>query len=126
MQYSPKLKRIAQEISAIFRREDIAGIAILHTPGFAEHILNITPSYSAIIIHPQKQIAEVRGDASNYGNDKEKRNKVLADTANMLRCISDVGGPLMLSLMELSQKVDETYNVENSEGNFSSETEQNN
>jgi len=31
MQYSPKLKKAMEEIKAILKRDDIAGIVVLHT-----------------------------------------------------------------------------------------------
>lgn len=46
MQYSPKLKKAAEEIKQILQKYDIAANVILHTSGHSEYLLHITPTYS--------------------------------------------------------------------------------
>src|SRR5258708_7917603 len=126
MQYSPKLKRVAEQIKKLLKDNDIAGLVVLHTPGFSEYVNEITPSYSAIEWNVTKDSVIIKGKAEHYGGNKAKRDKKLADTANMLTLISETGGTTLLSVMQLSDKVKEVWNHEHTKGNHSSDTEQNN
>jgi hypothetical protein len=46
MKYSPKLRTAMEEIKAVIKKHDIAGVVVLHTPGYGEHFIKIDPSYS--------------------------------------------------------------------------------
>ena len=48
MQYSPKLKKAMEEIAAVIKKHDIAGVVVLHTPNYSEHKMFLQPSYSCV------------------------------------------------------------------------------
>ena len=89
MQYSPKLKKAAEQIKAILKEHDIAGVVILHTPGHSEYLYQISPSYS---------IAKIEGNElrlrSTHITDMEEKVQKVTDTANMFVCLTDVGDML--------------------------------
>lgn len=87
MQYSPKLKKAAEEIKEILLKYDIAANVILHTPGFSEYLLHLTPTYSCAWIE--------NGDNGN----EAMRNQKIADTLNMFRLLSDTSGHTALALL---------------------------
>lgn len=123
MQYSPKLKKAAEEIKEILKKHDIAGMCVLHTPGFAEYINDISPSYSCA----KREGDGIRIKASKdfYGSSAV-RDKALSDTSNMLHTLSDVGGKQVLLLMSVSDQLDKLVNAEHEDGGHSSHTTQNN
>lgn len=126
MQYSPKLKRAAEQIRKILKDNDIAGFVALHTPGNAEYINELTPSYSALKWTPQTNRMDVLGKVIHYGGDKTKRDKRLADTANMLTLLAEVSGNQILGIMELSDLVQKTWDIEHGPSSHSSDQQQNN
>jgi len=50
----------------------------------------------------------------------------MKDTANMLKILSDTGGPLLLGIMDASEKVDAAVNAEHFGNGHTSHNEQNN
>lgn len=125
MQYSPKLKRVMAEIDAILKREDIAGLVVLHTPGHAELLTRLDPSYSCAKIEANGQL-RVRAKAEDFGGDVNKRNEVLRNTSNMLKLLTHSSGPTVVGLMETSEKLDKQLNAYHTGDGFSSNAEQNN
>jgi len=86
MQYSPKLKKAAEEIKSVLKKYDIAASVVLHTPGFSEFVLEITPSYScATLNHDHVRFKAKKEDFNN----ELKRHQVIEDTANMMNLLSD-------------------------------------
>ena len=67
MQYSPKLKKAAEEIKSILKKYDIAANVVLHTPGHSEYLLEITPTYSAAWL--ENGIVRFRARASDYNGN---------------------------------------------------------
>ena len=126
MQYSPKLKRAAEQIKKILKDNDIAGFVALHTPGNAEYIMELTPTYSALKWTPTMNRMDVLGKVAHYGGDKSKRDKKLADTANMLTLLSEVSGNQILGIMKLSDLVEKTWDIEHGPSSDSSHQQQNN
>lgn len=122
MQYSPKLKKAAEQIKEILKEHDIAAVVVLHTPGHSEYLYQISPSYS---------IAKIEGNElrirSTHITDMEEKVKKVTDTANMFVCLTDVGDMLhsfnqhALKLMKKHIEI-----IEQSGGNHSSHIEQNN
>lgn len=126
MQYSPKLKRVAEQIKKLLKDADIAGLVVLHTPGHAEYVLEITPSYSACKWTPTRDGVIIQGKAEHYGGDKKKRDRKVTDTCNMLSFLAEVGGKQVLNVMQLSELADKTWDAEHGDSSHTSETEQNN
>lgn len=126
MQYSPKLKRIAAQIKKILKDNDVAGLVVLHTPGNSEYVTEITPSYAALKWRPKMDGIDVLGKAAHYGNDKAKRDKAVADTANMLDLLSITSGNQVIMIMELAELVKKTWGDDHGPTDHTSDTQQNN
>lgn len=123
MQYSPKLKKAAEEIKAILKKHDIAASVVLHTPGFSEFILEITPSYScATLNHDNIRFKAKKDDF----NDELKRHQAIQDTANMMNLLSDTTAKNAMMLINVSEQFDEIIGAEHGDSNFTSHTTQNN
>lgn len=126
MQYSPKLKKAAEDIKKILKENDIAGVVILHTPGYGEYVLNLSPTYSCVKVSPQGEIrARAKLQEDFNGNEKEWEETV-KNTSNMLSIIQNVGEPLMNGIAELSFKIDKAVNATHTKGNSTSDITQNN
>jgi hypothetical protein len=100
MNYSPRLKKIAEEIKAIYEKYDIGGLTILHEPGYVEYLFKLDPSYTAITYLPD--------GIRIKGNDIKK----LENSSNLLRMIADTGGPMIINLIDLSEEVDKALGAE--------------
>lgn len=126
MQYSPKLKRAIEQIKKILKDNEIAGFVAIHTPGHAEYLLEITPPYSCAEWNATKDSIIVKGKLVHYNGDKEKRDKKLTDTINMLSCLSEVTGQNALNLLQVSKQADEVWDAEHTGGGHTSHNQQNN
>jgi hypothetical protein len=89
MQYSPKLKKAAEEIKAILKKHDIGAYVLLHTPGFSEYINEISPSYSCARFDNSLEGAGLTGvrfkaKASELPGGAAEREQKIADTDNFL------------------------------------------
>lgn len=112
MQYSPKLKKAAEEIKAILKKHDIAASVVLHTPGFSEFVLEITPSYScATLNHDNVRFKAKKDDF----NDELKRHQAIQDTANMMNLLSDVTAKNAMMLINVSEQFDKIIGAEHGE-----------
>jgi len=123
MQYSPKLKKAAEEIKSVLKKYDIAASVVLHTPGFSEFVLEITPSYScAKLNHDNIHFKAKKEDF----NDELKRHKIIEDTANMMSLLSETTAKNAIMLITVSEQFDKIVGSEHDKGNFTSHTTQNN
>lgn len=125
MQYSPKLKKAMEEIKEILLKYDIAGTVALHTPGFAEYINHITPSYSCATIDELNGRFALKAKKEHFLNEAERINKLTA-TANMLNLLSSGTGKNVLNLIHASELTDKHLNSEYDEGGHTSSVTQNN
>jgi len=125
MQYSPKLKRVMAEIEAILKKEDIAGLVVLHTPGHAELLTRLDPSYSCAKIEANGQL-RIRAKAEDFGGDVTRRNEVLRDTSNMLKLLTDASGPTVVGLIEASERLDKDLDAYHTGLGGTTHQEQNN
>lgn len=125
MQYSPKLKIAAEEIKAILEKHDIAGLVVLHTPRHAEYVMKVNPSYSCAKLENDgiRIKAKLQED---FNGDKKAWETTVRDTSNMLNLISEVGGKIILSVMELSKILDEKVDAYHGDSGHSSHSTQNN
>ena len=125
MQYSPKLKRVMSEISQILGREDVGGFVVLHTPGYAELLTKLDPSYSCASIEDGG--IRIRGKADrDFGGDIKKQTESLRDTSNMLNMIGNVAGPVLLGIINASDSLDKHLDAEHTDLGHTSHEEQNN
>lgn len=127
MQYSPKLKKVMEEIKSLLEENDVAGHVVLHTPGHAEYLMHLTPSYSCLTI--DEATGRVRFKSrlqEDHGGDVELQRKTLEGTANMLSSMTNVMGNNSLMIMKLSEIADHTFNTKHSPGQSSSSQQQNN
>ncbi len=124
MQYSPKLKKAAEEILQILNKYDIAANVILHTPGHSEYLLHITPTYSCAWL--ENNMVRFRARKEDYNGNAMIRDKKISDTLNMLRLLADTAGKNALSLLEVADQFDKKIGADHTEGDHTSHTTQNN
>lgn len=125
MPYSPKLKKAAEEIKDILKKYDIAANVVLHTPGHAEYLLHITPTYSAAWL--ENDNIRFRARAADYNGNTMIRNQKIQDTLNMLRLLSDTAGKNALALLNVADQFDKITGAEHGDSdNHTSHTTQNN
>lgn len=125
MQYSPKLKKAMEEIKEILLKHDIAGTVTIHTPGFAEYMNHITPSYSCARIDELNGTFALKAKKEHFLNEAERINKLSA-TSNMLNLLSDVTAKNVLNLINASEITDKFLNSEHEDGGNTSSVTQNN
>ena len=125
MQYSPKLKKAMQEIKEILLKHDIAGTVTIHTPGHAEYLNHITPSYSCAKIDETTGKFELKAKKVHFAHEAERQNKLTA-TSNMLNLLSDVTAKNVLNLIQASEVTDKFLNAEHDGEGHTSHTTQNN
>lgn len=125
MQYSPKLKKAAEEIKDILSKYDIAGIVLLHTPGFGEQVVKLDPTYSACKPTPEgiRLKSKLKEDYQGDVNAKKKKD---SDTSNMLTIMCNMGASIMMPLMEMSEFLDQQIDASHTDGGFTSHETQNN
>lgn len=124
MNYSPKLKKAAEEIKGILKKYDCAGHIVLHVPGFAEHILEITPSYSAAWL--ENDMIRFRAKKEDYNGNELIRDQKIKDTLNMLRLLADVSGKNSLALLNVADQFDKICGADHDDTSFTSHSTQNN
>ena len=124
MNYSPKLKKAAEEIKAVLKNYDIAGIVTLHTPGFSEYLFHITPSYSCAKV--ETDAIRIRAKLIDFKGDKQKQKQVLTDTSNMFNLLSETTFRMNFQLTACSDALDKQVNAEHGNGNHTSHNSQNN
>ena|ERR1700741_4288635 len=125
MQYSPKLKNAMEEIKQILLKHDIAGTVTIHTPGHAEYLNHITPSYSCAKIDELSGKFELKAKKIHFAHEAERNHK-LTSTANMLNLLSDVTARNVINLMNASKITDKFLNAEHNGDDHTSSTTQNN
>lgn len=124
MQYSPKLKKAAEEIKEILLKYDIAANVVLHTPSHSEYLLHITPSYSCAWL--ENGNIRFRAKKEDYNGSESIRNKKIADTTNMLRLLADTAGENALALLNVADYFDKVTYANHGDSNHSSHIQQNN
>lgn len=123
MQYSPKLKKVMEEIKAILEREDLAAVVVLHTPGFSEYVFKIDPSYSCASLMPNGE--GIRVNSKQLKTKAEKIMK-LRDTSNMLHLMGETTGQMAMNLIQVSKVVDRKLDSDHYGPGHTSHTQQNN
>ena len=118
MDYSPKLKKAMEQIKAVLKEHDIAAVVVLHTPGFSEYLNVLSPSYSCAEVVPGR--INFKTGSQHYNGDKAKREKMVADTSNMMHHLSTVTGKISLGLLDASAMIDRAFESEHFGGGHTS------
>lgn len=123
MQYSPKLKRVMEEIKTLLRKEDIAGIVVIHEPGFSEYVHVLQPSYSCVVIKPDAIGFEM---AKKHFKTEHDRKSKLTNTSNMMEHLSKITGQIAMNLLDASASLYKVLGAEHFGGGHTSDDQQNN
>jgi hypothetical protein len=140
MQYSPKLKRVMEDIKAILKKEDIAGVVVLHNiegkpaitkesihvQGFTEYLFHINTSYSAASIENDR--FKVKGKAVHYPT-KGVRDEKVANAVNMLNHLGIWTSKLAMQAIDMEGMVEKMVEKDkgfDDPGTHTSHSQQNN
>lgn len=124
MQYSPKLKIAMEEMKAIFKKHDIGGFVVLPTPGHGEFLNQLSPSYSCIVVNGDH--VRFKSKLADYGGDKKAWERKTTDSLNLLQTVTELGGHIILPLIELTERLEKDLDASGGPGDISSHTTQNN
>jgi len=124
MQYNPTLKKAMEEIKQILQKYDIAGQAVLHSPGHSEYMIHITPTYSCAWF--ENNGVRFRATKKDYNGNEMIRNQKIKDTSNMLALLSETTAKNALSLLAVSKKLDQIIGSNHTEGGHTTHSTQNN
>ena len=89
------------EIKDLLEKHDIAGLVVLHEPGYTEYALRLDPSYSCAKLERGQLKFKTKG--MNV-SDKKKR-QFMTDTANMMQGLATTSGQMAMNLMNGSDKI---------------------
>lgn len=123
MNHSEKLKALIKEFKARLKDEDVAGVIVLHEPGFAEYLYFVDTSYNVSEIRTIETEGKSVQTIGLVNDDMEesKMEKGMADTANMLHHLGTVLGSLAMKVLSMSQSFDLLVNADHSEGIWTEE-----
>ena len=126
MQFSPKLKKAMQEIKDIIRKNDIAALVILHTPGYSEFLAELSPSYSRVKIDNTAGTLRFKAKLQeDFNGDKAAQKEAVEKTINMLELITEAGAPTFMGIMKLNDIAHASLDIEDTgPAGFSSQTTQ--
>jgi hypothetical protein len=111
----PKLKTAADEIKAIMRRHDIAGIVMLASPTHLEYLLTIDPSWSCCWMeeHAEGKLLRIKAKRADYP-DLETQKKVLAESIGMLMGFIDCCNNTTRNLENVVGRISESIGITHS------------
>lgn len=124
MQYNPKLKKAMAQIKAILDENDISGSVVIHTPGFAEYLLKLNPTYACTTV--EGDMIRIKAKLAEFNGDKEAWTKKISDTVNMLECLAESNGKNALNIYSILDKLKEKIDFDSGPSNHTSHTAQNN
>lgn len=113
-----------EEMKAIFKKYDIGGFVILHTPGHGEFLNQLSPSYSCIIVNGDH--VRFKSKLADYNGDKTAWKKKTEDSLNLLQTVTELGGHIILPLIKLTEQLEKDLDASGGPGDISSHTTQNN
>lgn len=105
-----------EEIKSILKKHDIAASVVLHAPGFSEYLNYIEPSYSCL---------KFEGDnlrIKTKGRSKEE----VTNTVNMITHFGDTSLRVARNYFDLKEMLRKHMEIDETKGNHSGHTEQNN
>jgi hypothetical protein len=105
---SPILQKAIAEIKDILLKYDIAGVVVVHTPGYSGFLNHITTSYSCAFEEPTG--IRVKASIEQYGS-KEKRDQMLGNTVNMLIGFREESKRILFQNTELINKLKEVMDI---------------
>jgi hypothetical protein len=107
-----KLKKVAEEIKSILRKNDVAASFVLHTPGHSEYVNHFLTSYSCAYQYEETSIKFYckREEFKSIEQQTEK----LSSTSNMLRLFTETVGRNFMMIEPLSKKFDSLVGAEHS------------
>lgn len=104
------LKAAAEEIKEVLRKHNLAAAVALHSPGHGEYFVHLNPSYSCAYMYQDNEV-RFYSKAADYKTPTEQLEKQ-ADTANMLKILTDVTALNFRMLHGLSTQFDELTGAE--------------
>lgn len=122
MEYNPKLKMAMDEIKATIKKYDIAGVVIIHTPGYSEYLNAVSPSYSCAKINKGELVIELDVSDAGAANSIEK----MRDTYNMISHLSESLQDLSIPYTDMKGFLKERFNIKDGRRSESSHESQNN
>jgi hypothetical protein len=99
------LKAAAEEIKEVLRKHNIAAAVALHSPGHGEYFVHLNPSYSCAYMYQDNEV-RFYSKKEDYKTPTEQLEKQ-ADTANMLKLLTDITAFNFGCLDHLSKQFDE-------------------
>lgn len=123
MQYSPKLKKAAEEIKEILEKYDIAAIVALHSPGFSEYVTSISPTYSCAKVLDGGAGIHFK---TTHLPTKSAKSQMIKDTANMFHLLGVTACMETLKMKQCSEVFNDKFDIEHLGGGHTSHNQQNN
>jgi hypothetical protein len=106
-----KLLAARAAIEAILKEHDIAGVCVLHMPGFVEVLSDLSPSYSCLSV---KHVDDnhgleirVRSKLADYNGDVEAQRRDLEATAGMASSFAECLALNAIEMVQLAKTLDE-------------------
>lgn len=124
MNYSPKLKKAMEQIKTVLKEHDIAGVVVIHTPGFSEYLNHLDTSYSCAHVSPDGGKITVRLKRSEVGQAKAKQ--LAEDTYNMIVHLSRVTVGNAAVYIDCYELLKDRWGGEEEDGTHTGHTDQNN
>lgn len=118
-----------KEIEEIMKKHEATGIVVLHRPGHVEYLNKIASPHTCAFWRYSSMGKEARfkAKADMYPGGAEDRNKIVAQTSNMLGSVMDVLSQIWLMWDELTKFFDKHVGPhEHTMGTWSSHEQQNN
>lgn len=122
MQYSPKLKKVMDQIKGILDENDIAGFVVLHSPGYSEYLNHLKTSYSCATVIPEG--ITLRLKESEIG--REKAIELADGTYNMITHLTTAIAANAELYIDCHEKLKLKWDGGSSSGGHSSHQQQNN
>lgn len=113
-----------EEVKQVLQKHNIAGVVVLHTPGFSEYLYHLTPTYSCASIASNGNMV-FKGAKKHYDDEADRHNK-LKDTANMLTLLAEPLALCATNIIDASESFDKAFGAEHTEGGHTSHNTQNN
>lgn len=122
MQYSPKLKKVMEQIKTILSENDIAGFIVLHSPGYSEYLNHLQTSYSCATVVPDGIALKLK--ESEIGRDKAI--ELANGTFNMITHLTNAIATNANLYIDCHEKLKLKWNGTSFDGGHSSHNQQNN
>lgn len=109
------------EIKDILKKNDLAGVVVLHTEGgFSEFLAEVQPSYSVATILPNNRL-HFKAKLEDFDGNERFMHHKLRETSGMLKHLSDVSHHLASQLTNASDVFDSLVDAEHSKGTIISQ-----